>query len=124
MAFTFLTLMGIELYAARNQRRVEQESSVSETNVPRGYSPQKALLFDYPLQDRERLIATFTFTPAKWTKLLGESQMYPRPLGMTLGIGHVTSERVLLFYDIKMIHGKSTMSGGSIETIGKYGSRP
>ncbi|KAI1877495.1 hypothetical protein JX265_003503 [Neoarthrinium moseri] len=108
----------------KKNRRAAQEASVSEDNVPRGYAPQKPLLYDFPLEPCEQLIATFEFTPAKWKKdLLASSEMFPHSFGTTIGIGHITSERVLLFYDIDRIHGESTWSGGSIETMGKYGSK-
>jgi hypothetical protein len=94
------------------------------TSAPKGYAPQPALLFDYALEPGEELIATFSFTPCKWTKeLFASNEMFPRSLGMTLGIGHVTSHRVLLMYDLKRIETKGYWSSEKAEFVGKWGGK-
>ncbi|KAM7205722.1 hypothetical protein V8F20_002955 [Naviculisporaceae sp. PSN 640] len=115
---------GIESHEKRKSQQRLQVASVSATNIPRGYAPQEALLYDYQLLPGETLIATFDFTPAKWTKeMFASAEMFPRTLGSTMGIGHITSQRVLLMYDLKRIMGRSSWSGGQVETLGKYGSK-
>ncbi len=42
-------------------------------------------------------------------------------MGVTLGIGHVTSRRILLFYDLKRLTGGSGWSGKTVEGVGKAG---
>lgn len=74
----------------KSQQRL-QVAAVSATNIPRGYAPQEALLYDYPLLLGETLIATFEFTPAKWTKeLFASAEMLPWTLGSTMGNGRST----------------------------------
>ncbi|KAK4220344.1 hypothetical protein QBC37DRAFT_445634 [Rhypophila decipiens] len=106
---------GIESHEKRKTQQRLQVASVSASNIPRGYAPQEALLYDYQLLPGETLIATFQFTPAKWTKeMFASGEMFPRTLGSTMGIGHITSQRVILMYDLKRILGRSSWSGGKI----------
>jgi hypothetical protein len=115
---------GLEAHDRKKQARALQESLTSDSNVPKGYAPQPALLFDYPLLPGETLVATFEFTPAKWVrKLFSSDEVILNSLGSTMGIGHITSQRVLLFYDLKKMRGQSTWSGGQVHTFGKYGSK-
>ena len=73
---------GLEAHERKKQARAVQESLASDTNVPKGYAPQKALLFDNPLLPGETLVATFEFTPAKWVrKLFSSDEVIPNSLG-------------------------------------------
>jgi hypothetical protein len=92
--------------AIKKAKKAEQLQQVEEaTAVPAGYAPQRALLGNYHLISNlgETLIATFRFAPCEWTKkdLFGGKTSYPRCLDAFLGIGHITSHRILLFYDLK-----------------------
>ena len=91
--------------------------------VPGGYAPQADLLFNVPLKLGERLVATFQFTACKWVKKFGQTSMFPSMCATTYGIGHMTSEHILLFYDLKRMYNQSSWDGPKVETLGKYGGQ-
>jgi hypothetical protein len=97
---------------AQRQREFEQslEQARGQTyTVPEGYKPQIALLGRYKLKDDEYLIATFAFEPCEWWRTLGKKTSHPVGCGYVAGIGHVTNERVLLFYDLEKTLGRRKM---------------
>lgn len=112
----------VNSHEKKKARRAREVEGVTENNIPQGFAPQPALLFDLTLTPGEHLIATFAFTPCKWENKLREPEIIPGICAITMGIGHVTSDRILLFYDVKKMHWKSSWSGEQIETLGKYGS--
>jgi hypothetical protein len=65
------------------------------------YEPQPSLQGLLELDDDETLVATFKFEAAEWETFFGLSKEYTVGVGMVEGLGHVTSERLILFWDLK-----------------------
>jgi hypothetical protein len=106
------------------KKGAESRTIQAMTKAPEGYAPQPALLFDFALEHGEELIATFSFTPCKWKKeVFAENKMFPAPFATTLGIGHVTTHRVLLMYDLKPIEKKGWWSSGEVNLVGQWAGK-
>lgn len=65
------------------------------------YDPQPSLQGNLELGSDEKLIATFRFEPYYWEKSLFSAYSFPVGIGSVDGIGHLTSERLVLFWDVK-----------------------
>jgi hypothetical protein len=80
----------------------------------KGYDPRIELKGQLNLLEDEKLIATFCFEPCEWQNTLWGSKEHPVPLGSVDGIGHVTTERIVLFWDVK-----AALSGENIQLAGE-----
>lgn len=72
------------------------------------YEPQSELLGSYePYGDwthdyeAEELIATFRFMPCYWERSLFRKTLFPTDTGGIAGIGHLTNQKLVLFYDVQ-----------------------
>jgi hypothetical protein len=63
------------------------------------YQQQPSLLGRLQLADEEKLIATFRFEPQEWQKAFLSANKFPGGIGSVDGIGHITSRRLVLFWD-------------------------
>ncbi len=128
VALGAMVLVGKALQEGANsyeRKKARDRAAIANmASTPKGYLPQSDLLFDFPLEDGEELIATFEFVASKWMKdLYSSNKMFPSLLGSRLGIGHVTNKRILLFYDLKRIHGSGKWTGQSVKNAGKVSSK-
>jgi len=89
------------------------DNSTSSDSISDGYKPQPELkgcleLCDYEDCDgvdedeREKIIATFSFEGCEWiSPIYAPATKTPAGVGSFDGLGHITNQRIVLFWDVK-----------------------